>query len=46
MSDLQRELLTYLGISKGHTVQMLFRLGLADQVTHSARRHLSDLIRG
>ena len=46
MSDLQREFLTYLGIPEGHTVQMLFRLGHADPVTHSARRHISDLIRG
>jgi hypothetical protein len=46
MNDLQREFLTYFGVPEGHTVQMLFRLGYAEPVTHSARRHIPGLIRG
>ncbi len=45
MSNLRREFLAYLGVPKGHTVQMLFRLGHAEPVTHSARRYIRDLIR-
>lgn len=46
MNELQREFLAYLGIPYGHTVQMLFRLGFAEPVTHSARRYVKDIIRG
>ncbi len=46
MNNLQREFLTYLGIPEGRTVQMLFRLGHAEPVKHSARRYIQDLIRG
>jgi len=46
MSVLKRQFLNFLGVPQGHTVQMLFRLGLAEPVTHSARRYLSDIIRG
>ncbi len=45
MSDLQREFLAFLGVPEGHTVQMLFRLGYAEPVAHSARRYIPDLIR-
>ncbi len=45
MSDLQREFLDFLGVPEGHTVQMLFRLGHAEPVTHSARRYVKDMIR-
>ncbi len=46
MSVLKRQFLDFLDVPQGHTVQMLFRLGLAEPVTHSARRYLSDVIRG
>lgn len=45
MATLQREFLEFLGISEGHTVQMLFRLGYADSVPHSPRRRIQDLLR-
>ncbi|MBL6941930.1 MAG: nitroreductase family protein [Rhodospirillales bacterium] len=45
MSALQRQFLGLLGVPDGHTVQMLFRLGIADPVSHSARRGLSDIMR-
>ncbi len=44
--DLQKRFLDYLGIPEGHTVQMLFRLGVADPVEHSPRRSVKDLQRG
>ncbi len=44
--DLQKRFLDYLGIPAGHTVQMLFRLGVADPVEHSPRRSVKDLQRG
>ncbi len=43
--DLQKRFLDYLGIPAGHTVQMLFRLGVADPVEHSPRRSVKDLQR-
>jgi len=46
MNNLQREFLAYLGVPKGHTVQMLFRMGHAEPVKHSARRYIPDIIRG
>ena len=45
MSDLQREFHEFLNVAKGHTVQMLFRLGHAEPVAHSARRLIDDLSR-
>ena len=45
MGDLQQEFLSYFGIPHGHTVQMLFRLGHAEPVVHSARRHISEMTR-
>jgi len=45
MGDLQREFLKFLGVPEGQTVQMLFRLGHAEPVVHSARRHIPDIIR-
>ena len=46
MDDLQKRFLTYLDIPAGHTVQMLFRLGIAAPVEHSPRRSVKDLQRG
>jgi len=45
VSDLQKRFLDYLGTPAGHTVQMLFRLGVADPVEHSPRRSVKDLQR-
>jgi hypothetical protein len=46
MQDLQKRFLAYLDIPEGHTVQMLFRLGIAEPVEHSPRRAVKDLQRG
>ncbi len=46
MADLQRRFLAYLEIPQGHTIQMLFRLGIAEPVEHSPRRSVKDLHRG
>jgi hypothetical protein len=46
MHDLQKRFLAYLDIPDGHTVQMLFRLGIAEPVEHSPRRPVKDLQRG
>ena len=46
MVDLQKRFLSYLDIPEGHTVQMLFRLGIAEPVEHSPRRSVKDLQRG
>jgi len=46
MQDLQKRFLAYLDIPAGHTVQMLFRLGIAEPVEHSPRRSVKDLQRG
>lgn len=46
MVDLQKRFLAYLDIPEGHTVQMLFRLGIAEPVEHSPRRRVKDLQRG
>ncbi len=46
MADLQKRFLSFLNIPEGHTVQMLFRLGIADPVEHSPRRWVKDLQRG
>ncbi len=46
MVDLQKRFLAYLDIPEGHTVQMLFRLGVAEPVEHSPRRPVKDLQRG
>jgi len=45
MQDLQKRFLAYLNIPEGHTVQMLFRLGVAGPVEHSPRRSVKDLQR-
>ena len=46
MADLQRRFLAYLEFPQGHTIQMLFRLGIAEPVEHSPRRSVKDLHRG
>lgn len=46
MADLQRRFLAYLDVPQGHTMQMLFRLGIAKPVEHSPRRSVKDLHRG
>jgi hypothetical protein len=45
MQELQKRFLAYLNIPEGHTVQMLFRLGVAEPVEHSPRRSVKDLQR-
>jgi len=45
VSHLQKRFLDYLGIPPGHTVQMLFRLGIAGPVEHGPRRSVKDLQR-
>jgi hypothetical protein len=44
MRALQRGFLAMLEIPTGHTVQMLVRLGYAEQATPSPRRELSNLL--
>ncbi len=44
MQALQQGFLAMLGIPKGHTVQMLMRLGYAKQPDPSPRRNLQDLL--
>jgi len=44
MSALQGQFLDFLDVPEGHTVQMLFRLGVAEPVSHSARRRLADIM--
>lgn len=46
MAELQKQFLDYLNIPEGHTVQMLFRLGIADPVEHAPRRNVRDLHKG
>ena len=46
MTTLQGQFLGLLDVAEGHTVQMLFRLGIAEPVSHSARRRLTDIMRG
>ena len=46
MAELQEMFLVYLGVPEGHAVQMLFRLGTAEPVEHSARRRVGDIIPG
>ncbi len=46
MAELQEQFLADLGVPEGHTVQMLFRLGMAEPVEHSARRRVGDIILG
>jgi len=46
MANLQERFLAYLDVPEGHTVQMLFRLGIAEPVEHSPRRRVDDLRRG
>ena len=45
MQDLQKHFLRFLDIPDGHTVQMLFRLGIAEPIEHSPRRSVKDLQR-
>ncbi len=42
MAGLQKEFLKLLKVPSGHTVQMLFRLGYAEEVIHSPRRRIID----
>ena len=46
MAELQQRFLSFLDMPQGHTVQMLFRLGVADRVEPSPRRSVKDLQRG
>ena len=46
MAELHEQFLDYLEVPDGHTVQMLFRLGMAEPVEHTARRRLEDIIPG
>ena len=46
MAELQEQFLAYLGVAEGHTVQMLFRFGMAEPVGHSAWRRVEDIIPG
>lgn len=43
MQSLQHKLKDFLGVPNDHTIQMLFRLGIAEDVTHSARRPVEDM---
>lgn len=45
MIDLREQLREYIGISGGHTLQMLFRIGYADPVPHTPRRPVDDFVR-
>ncbi len=45
MIPLYNKLYSLLEVPKGHTLQMLFRLGYAEQVTHAPRREISEIIR-
>jgi hypothetical protein len=45
MSDLQKHFNEFLGISEGHTVQMLYRLGYQNSPAPSPRRDLADIVR-
>lgn len=45
MADLQKRFLAFAEVPEGHTVQMLFRLGIAESVEHSPRRHVRDIRR-
>lgn len=42
MTELQRRFLAYLEVSQGHTIQMVFRLGVAAPVEHTPRRPVRD----
>lgn len=44
MTALQQRFKTYLDVPEDATVQMFFRLGIADPVRHTARRSPSDLL--
>lgn len=44
MTTLKEEFYQYLKIPKNHTVQMLCRLGYADDVAHTPRRKINDLL--
>lgn len=44
MTSLQREFKRYLNVAEDHTVQMFFRLGIAEPIRHTARRRVQDLI--
>ena len=46
MNTLQKKFLKLLEIPEGHTVQMLFRLGYANTVRHTARRQLEQIVKG
>ncbi len=44
MGQLQNEFLTTLGVQKGQTVQMLFRMGVAEPVPHTLRRNVPQIL--
>ena len=44
MFEPQEQFLAYLGVPEDHTVQMLFRLEMAEPVEHSARRRVGVII--
>lgn len=46
MLPLQAEFLDLAGVPRGHTVQMLFRLGHADPYPHAPRRPVSAILQG
>lgn len=46
MNGLQKRLKGYLEIPDSHTIQMFFRLGIAEPVAHGPRRAIADLLRG
>ncbi len=45
MADLRAEMREFLGPPEGETVQMLVRVGYAEQAAPSARRDVRDFIR-
>lgn len=44
MTALQAKFKAYLGVPGSHTVQMFFRLGVAEPVRHTARRAVRDIV--
>jgi hypothetical protein len=44
MKELQKEFLEFLNVSRGETVQMFFRIGIAKETEHSPRREIKDFL--
>lgn len=44
VSSLQQQFKQYIGVQETQTVQMFFRLGIAEPVQHTARRRVVDLL--